>query len=84
MTEQYIQSRIREKLIKAGWFVTKIIVCSTPGFPDLLCLKDGKTVLIEVKAPGKKPSELQNHIHKKLKCFEVIVADDVEAVKHLI
>lgn len=29
------------------------------GLPDLLCLKDGKAIWLEVKQPGKKPTPLQ-------------------------
>ena len=29
------------------------------GLPDLLCLKNGRAVWLEVKQPGKKPTEIQ-------------------------
>lgn len=31
----------------------------TSGIPDLLCVKSGKAVFLEVKQPGKHPTELQ-------------------------
>ncbi len=31
-----------------------------------MCLKDGKTVFVEVKQPGKKPTELQQFRHDQL------------------
>lgn len=33
----------------------------TSGIPDLLCLKNGRAVFLEVKQPGKKPTRLQEH-----------------------
>jgi hypothetical protein len=84
MTEQRIQTLIKEKLTKAGWFVTKITVCSTPGFPDLLALRNGTALLIECKRPGGKATPLQLHIHEKLRAqgFEVILTDSVELIHH--
>lgn len=29
------------------------------GVPDVLCVRDGRAVFLEVKQPGKKPSALQ-------------------------
>ena len=52
--ESRIQSRLRNRMIKQGWYVTKF-EGSTGGEPDLLCLRDGETVFIEVKQKGKKP-----------------------------
>jgi Holliday junction resolvase len=95
MSEQDIQTAIREKLEKKGWFVVKIMVCSKPGFPDLLCLRNAKTVLIEVKDKGKIPDPsktlregeaLQLYRHTKLRSmgFEVILTDNTDSIKHLL
>jgi Holliday junction resolvase len=85
MTEQYIQSSIRDRLVKSGWMVTKLISTSTPGIPDLMALKSGRAVFIEVKRPGQKPTPLQSHVHKRLteQGFEVTVATSKEDVQHL-
>lgn len=49
MTEQQIQTKIKKKLQERGWFVTKLIKTSTNGIPDLLAIKYGKAMFIEVK-----------------------------------
>ncbi len=49
MTEQQIQSKIKKKLQERGWYVTKLIKTSTNGIPDLLAIKYGKAMFIEVK-----------------------------------
>lgn len=61
MLESAIQKKIVAKLTADGWLVTKLIQTSTNGIPDLLCLKDGRAVFIEVKQPGKKPTDLQRY-----------------------
>jgi Holliday junction resolvase len=44
-----------------GWWVMKIHggPYQLAGVPDLLCLKDGRALFLEVKQPGKKPTALQ-------------------------
>jgi Holliday junction resolvase len=59
MTEQQIQSKIKRKLQERGWYVTKLIKTSTNGIPDLLAIKNGKAMFIEVKREKGKLSPLQ-------------------------
>lgn len=59
MTEQQIQSKIKRKLQERGWYVTKLIKTSTNGIPDLLAIKFGKAMFIEVKRENGKLSPLQ-------------------------
>lgn len=59
--ESKVQSRIIKRYEAQGWFVVKLVLTSKPGIPDLLCLKDGKTVFIEVKRPGEKTRPLQDY-----------------------
>lgn len=73
--ESVVQSRIVKRYEAQGWFVVKLVLTSKPGIPDLLCLKDGKAVFIEVKRPGKKPRPLQDYRINELRGmgFEVQV-----------
>lgn len=59
MTEQQIQTKIKKKLQDRGWFVTKLIKTSTNGIPDLLAIKYGKAMFIEVKKENGKLAPLQ-------------------------
>ena len=45
----------------------KLIKTNKNGIPDLMCLKDGITMFIEVKRPNGKLSELQKIRIKQLK-----------------
>lgn len=66
MRESLIQTQIRKHLEKDGWMVIKLIQTSMNGIPDLMALKNGRTVFIEVKQPGKKPTDLQQYRIEKL------------------
>lgn len=85
MKESLIQTKIKTKLEASGWMVIKLIQTSCNGITDQLALKEGKAVFIEVKQPGKKPTDLQLHRHKQLreKGFEVVVATDVSDILFL-
>ena len=54
------QAKIIAKLTQEGWLCVKLIKTSCNGIPDIMALKGGKTMFIEVKQPDGKLSELQN------------------------
>ena len=61
------QADIERALLELRWGV-KSMARVGGGFPDLLCVKDGRMVLIEVKNPKaygkrKKPNPLQQELH---------------------
>lgn len=60
MLESKIQSQIIRKLHADGWMVIKLIKTNTNGIPDLICHRQGRTIYIEVKRPGQKPTALQS------------------------
>lgn len=54
------QAKIIAKLKTEGWLCVKLIKTSVNGIPDVLALKNGEAMFIEVKQPDGKLSELQN------------------------
>lgn len=64
--ESKIQAAIKAKFERSGWIVVKLIQTNYNGIPDLMCLKMGKTVFVEVKQPGREPTELQKFRHSEL------------------
>jgi Holliday junction resolvase len=64
--ESKIQASIKAKFERSGWIVVKLIQTNCNGIPDLMCLKNGKTIFIEVKQPGREPTELQKYRHSEL------------------
>lgn len=83
MREALIQSQIKKYLESNGWLTIKLIQTTMNGIPDLIALKDGRTVFIEVKQPGKKPTDLQLYRHDKLRAkgFDVITATSTREVE---
>jgi Holliday junction resolvase len=67
MLEQKLQTKIKKKLEEKGFLVIKLIKTSCNGIPDLIALKDGKTIFIEVKQPNGVLSELQKLRIKQLR-----------------
>jgi Holliday junction resolvase len=64
--ESKIQASIKAKFERSGWIVVKLIQTNCNGIPDLMCLKNGKTIFVEVKQPGRQPTELQKFRHSEL------------------
>lgn len=67
--ESRIQAHIIRQLKATGYLVVKIGLCSLPGFPDLIALKDGRVKFVEVKRPGERPRPLQEFRHKQLRDY---------------
>lgn len=75
MLESKIQNNITKRYQKNGWMVIKLIKTTCSGIPDLMCLRNGITLFIEVKRPGKEPEPLQQFRHEELRKqgFEVLI-----------
>lgn len=65
--ESAIQAAIRSELTASGWVVAKCGAMSVNGWPDLVAIKGGRTVWIEVKRPGGVLSAIQMHRHAVLR-----------------
>jgi hypothetical protein len=64
--ESKIQANIKARFERAGWIVVKLIQTNCNGIPDLMCLKNGQTVFVEVKQLGREPTDLQRFRHTQL------------------
>jgi Holliday junction resolvase len=71
MKESQVQKKIKERLERNGFFVTKLIQTSTNGIPDIMAIKRGNVVFLEVKAEGGRLSELQEFRIEQLKSVGV-------------
>lgn len=72
--ERAFVTALRKKLPNA--LVRKMNGLGYAAWPDRMVLHEGRTVFIEFKRPGCKPTELQAHLHAHL-CksgFDVVVA----------
>lgn len=69
-TETPIQSKRIKELESQGYYVIRLSRTNKEGIPDLLAIpRDCPVLFSEVKAPGKKPSKLQEFRIKELKEF---------------
>ena len=59
--EQKLQKKIITQLEANGFFVVKIIKSNKNGIPDLLAVKENRTIFIEVKQEHGKLSEIQRY-----------------------
>jgi len=71
MKESQIQKKIMDRLTKSGWFVVKLIQTNRNGIPDLMCIRNGVTIFLEVKAENGSVSPLQEHMIECLNKFGV-------------
>jgi Holliday junction resolvase len=83
MKEQHYQKKISDKLEIEGWYVIKLIKTTKNGIPDLLALKDNRTMFIEVKTPVGKLAKLQEFRLSELKerGFECYYTKGSELIK---
>ena len=83
-SEQSIQTKIKKKLEADGWLVVKLIKTSMNGIPDFMCLKEGKTMFIEVKTENGVVSPLQLERKRQLETqgFECKIWIDYERAYH--
>ncbi len=83
--ESAIQAAIRSELTARGWMVAKCGAMSLNGWPDLVAIRGGRTVWIEVKRPGGVLSAIQMHRHGEMRKqgAEVYTVDGVGQVRAL-
>ena len=76
--ERDIQARIIKRYKEQGYMVVKMMLTNSPGFPDLMVLKNGVAQFVEVKSPNEKPRPLQLFRIKQLKeiGFNVLVVSE--------
>jgi len=67
MIESKIQTKIILQLTKEGWYCVKLTKTNKNGIPDLMCLRKGVTMFIEVKQVGGKLSEIQKYRHEEIR-----------------
>ena len=85
------EKQIEQKLVKAtkdmGGIAPKFVSPGFDGMPDrIVLLPDGHMAFVEVKAPDKKPSELQAARHKLLRNlgFKVYVLDNMQLITKIL
>jgi Holliday junction resolvase len=71
MKESQLQTQIKNRLTKHGWLVVKIISSSMNGIPDLMCIRKGVVMFLEVKNDVGVVAPLQEYVMKVLNSHQV-------------
>jgi Holliday junction resolvase len=76
------QSRVIKEYEENGYLVLKIIKLSKAGYPDLQCIKDGKSIFIECKEKNDTLKPLQKFRIDELKKYgcDAFCLQDVKGV----
>lgn len=84
--EKNIEAAVCAHAKATGWLVYKFVSPNQRGVPDRIFFKNGKTVLIEFKRPGGKPTALQLVQMRRLKDagIPVELCDTVEYGKTIL
>ena len=79
--ERYIEKKVSDAFVKAGWLSRKCQWVGRNGAPDRLFIKRGVFIFVEFKQFRKKPTELQAAEHEKLRAAgcQVFVVDSIES-----
>ena len=82
MREKYLEQALKTAIENLGGICWKLVCPGVTGVPDRICLKSGRVVFAEVKAPGAKPRPIQNRRIKQLQDqgFQVFVVDSVDGI----
>jgi len=86
MLEKKIEQRLVNQAKDAGGLAMKWVSPAFAGVPDrIVFLPGGRVIFVELKAPGKSPTPLQERIHKMLTDLgaDVRVIDSNEGVDAL-
>ena len=83
MLEKQIEAKLREGIRKVGGLAVKLVSPGFAGIPDrLILMPGGRLAFVEMKAPGKVPTKLQQARIEKLRKmgFYVFVLDTPASV----
>lgn len=84
-SEKVFERELSKYVDDAGGMAVKLLSQFLRGLPDrMFLLKGGQVVFVEFKSTGKKPTKIQEYIHKKLREleFHVLVVDSVETYEN--
>lgn len=79
-SEKYLERKLVERIKAHGGLCLKFASITEAGYPDRLCLMPhGRTLWVELKTTGRKPTKLQEIRHQELRerGFAVYVVDDM-------
>jgi hypothetical protein len=73
MRESKIESAVCKYASDKGWLTFKFTSPGGKGVPDRIFMNRGLVFFVEFKAPGKKPSPLQENVLNKIRSCKIPV-----------
>lgn len=86
-SEKYLERKLVERIKAHGGLCLKFASVTEAGYPDRLCLMPhGRTLWVELKTTGRKPTKLQEIRHQELRerGFAVYVVDDMTTLEQAV
>lgn len=85
-TESEIERAHRDRAVKAGWLVEKIVLTARGGFPDRFYARNGRVVLLEWKRDNKpaRRQQLLRHDELRRAGVEVYVVFDSRSADEIL
>ena len=82
MLERDIEKALVKRIKALGGLCEKFVSPSNVGVPDRIVTLPGEIIFIELKAPGKKPTDKQIKDHEKRRSYgcTVLVIDSLEGI----
>lgn len=80
-SEKVFERTLSKYVDDTGGMAVKLLSQFLRGLPDrVFLLKGGTVIFVEFKSTGKKPTKIQEYIHKRIRDlgFPVLVVDSVE------
>ena len=84
-SEKVFERTLSKYVDDAGGMAVKLLSQFLRGLPDRMFLfKGGIVVFVEFKSTGKKPTKIQEYVHKRIQAlgFPVLVVDSVETYEN--
>lgn len=86
-SEKLLEAKLRQKMKDRGGWCLKLLSKHISGLPDRLCLfPGGRAAFAEIKTTGRKPRQIQEEVHQKLRSmgFRVEVIDSMEKLENFL
>lgn len=80
-SEKVFERTLSKYVDDIGGMAVKLLSQFLRGLPDrMFLLKGGIVIFVEFKSTGKKPTKIQEYVHKRIQAlgFPVLVVDSVE------
>lgn len=86
MLERQIRNKINKHLKSEHWFVMPLSDKWAKGYPDLICIKDGRVIFLEIKQPDGRIDQLQMYFCGALweNGVEAYIVDSLDKVKEIL